>query len=287
MLLLPTSGFNWRVSNPADGTEPDSGTWGASITPGNNTYGSYTEVLTSANMAYDAWEVDIWFSENDVSAAARDTIVTIGVDPAGGTSYQPWAEHLLASCAYNNINQGFGIFYKFPVLIPAGSSVAAKASVNNATVGTLRCAIQVAGRPDFPERHQRGTFIDTYGAVTATSKGTDVTASDTTDGAWTSLATSITRPVWAFEWGFGSNNSAMGNASILGDVGVGDASNKRLVLMNGLARHLNTESIVKPAYLSLGRAAVGDNIYGRLQGGPGTLDSTYSMCAYGIGGSAS
>ena len=41
-----------------------------------------------------------------------------------------------------------------------------------------------------------GAYVDTFGAVTATSKGTDIVPGTASESAWLSLGTNITRDYW-------------------------------------------------------------------------------------------
>jgi hypothetical protein len=60
---------------------------GVVVTPGNNTYGSYVQMMTAAQVTSDAFAIAINVNSNAVSAAARDALLKVGFDPAGGTSY--------------------------------------------------------------------------------------------------------------------------------------------------------------------------------------------------------
>ncbi|MGH7949134.1 MAG: hypothetical protein ACREQF_07925, partial [Candidatus Binataceae bacterium] len=120
------------------GTTRPAANMGATVTPAQNSKGSYAQVFTA--LAFDAYFIAIQINSNNAAAAARDTIIDIGVDPAGGTSYTVLIPDLLGSCASNlaaiSATAGCGIWYYFPLWIKAGSTIGARASVNNATVGT-------------------------------------------------------------------------------------------------------------------------------------------------------
>ena len=143
-MFCPPVGEMFKLADSvADGTRP-AAAWGTSVTPGNNTYGSYAALISGASVTDDAHGILININSVSTSTAAKDCIVTIGIDPAGGASYTAFIEHLLCSCAgaYASAQCGAGgVNYYFPVRVPSGSSIAAKASVNNATVGTVRVAV--------------------------------------------------------------------------------------------------------------------------------------------------
>lgn len=281
-LFVPhaANSFEWWTSN---NTGRPSAAMGTSITPGNNTMGSYTQLLAGASVTQDVFGILIQINSNAVAAAARDTLVTIGVDPAGGTSYTDTIQNLLGSCAAPNTFGG--INYYFPLWIRAGSSIAAKASVNNATVGTLRVYTQVLGQPTNPEAIKVGTYVDSFGVTTGSSNGTTVTSGTTSEGSWTTLATSTSRSCWWWQLGMGCNDSTMAALVYAADLGIGDGTTKRVVVNDMLAFADSSERLSYGPY-TFGcefDAAAGVNVYGRLQCS-GTADSGLSLAAYGLGG---
>lgn len=269
------------MSSVADGTRPVVTLWGTSITPGNNTYGTYTEIMADSLVTDEAFMIDIFFSANAVAATSRDTLVTIGVDFAGGTTYTDMEiPHLLATGASvaNIGKQWYG--YRFPLRIPAGSAIAAKASVNNVTVGTLGVSCVLYGKPSAPELVRYGTFVRAYGADTANSRGTLVTAGTVSEGSWTDLGT-LADDIWAWEFGYGTDSSSLANAWRHVDIGVG--STQKVVIPNAVVSSDNGESISKTHALWYGDAKSGEHVHGRIQHS-NAADSNASLIAYGIGG---
>jgi hypothetical protein len=246
--------------------------------------GTYAQVLTAANVSHDVFGLAIQFSSNAVSATARDTIVDIGVDAAGGTSYTVLIPTLLASSAAPSIGAfGSGLNYFFPLYIKAGSTVAVRASVNNATVGTLRCGLRVFGAPRDRTNTVVGTKVIAYGITSATSTGTAVTPGTTSDGTWTSLGTIATGDnPWFWQYGVGVNQGTITAVGYSGDLGVGDASNKVIVAEDRVWQGTTAEQWYDngPSY-SFYQASPGDIVYGRLQAS-GTAVSGISMAAWGV-----
>ena len=95
MLWVPTAELR-LVADSQSGVRP-AAAYGTSVTPGNNTYSSYVDLLSATSEDSDWIEINI--NSIGTSATATDTLVTIGVDPAGGTSYTDFIPHLLASAA--------------------------------------------------------------------------------------------------------------------------------------------------------------------------------------------
>ncbi len=281
-MLGPTRGglfsFGYITGNVL-ATRP-AGTLGAAITPGNNTYGSYAQVLSAANVARDLYGLLICFNAGaGAGSAARDIICTVGVDPAGGTSYTDTIPHLLAS---NANNMAGARYYYFPLWVKAGSTVAVKASVNNATVGTINCWMQGYGDPTDQRMVRVGTRVEAVGAVTGSSCGTSVTPGTTSEGSWTDLG-ALTNDAWWFQTGFGINNGTMALLTYAMDLGAGDATNKDILLQDILVATTGSETVAQ--YMHLGPCGrdvkAGEHLYGRMQCS-GTPDSGISQAAYAL-----
>lgn len=266
-------------SHPAGSSTP-----GASITPGaSNTFGSYATVLAGASVLDDAFFLEIRICGGAVSAAARDHLVTIGFDPAGGTSFGDKISNLVCGPASAFSTGDFGTVYRFPLRVKAGTSIGAKASVNNATAGTIRVSVTLYGKPSHPELVQSGSYVRTYGANTATSAGTAITeGASGAEGAWTELGTSAD-PIWWLQLGAGHNNATSNNNAVFADIGVGDASNKVPVALGVAIGRTTGEAQSVEKHDGPCSCPSGTKIYGRMSSG-GSAMSGGSMAAYGVGG---
>jgi hypothetical protein len=284
-MLHQSNGWGLIISNVADGTRP-ANAFGTSITPGNNTFPAYTQIMTATSD--EAFMIEININANDVSTAARDTLVTIGFDFAGGTTYADMTiADLIGSCATGFISGagvlGIGMTYRFPVRVPAGTTIAAKASVNNATVGTLSVWVKLFCKPDRPELVRYGTFVRTYGATEATSTGTAITPGTTSDGTYVDLG-AISDDIWAWEVGYGINNATINARSIHVDLAVGDATTKKIAILNHPIATGTSETMSKAQALAYLAGHNGDHVYVRSQVGSGAADTGNSVIAYGVGG---
>ena len=260
-------------------TDRPSTTDGTSTTPGNNSKGSYSSAIVSAaNMANDAWWVEIYVSSGAGSGAARDTLVDIGMDPAGGTSYSVLIPDLLAPNSAPYATFG-GIQYSFPLHIPAGAQLAARTSVNNATGGNPRVAIAVYGRPTRPDMRWKGKYVEALGITAASSNGTTITSGTTSDGSWTSLGTASFDSSYV-EVGFGINDSTMSALGYHMDVSHGASGGDVADLSDVLASTTAAEQVTKyPSGQTYCNVPAGTTVYGRMQCS-GTPDSGLSMAAY-------
>jgi hypothetical protein len=277
--------FLKRIPTVTDGTQPVA-TYGTTITPGNNTYGSYAQLISGANVTDDVYEIRICLHSGASSGSARDMIFTVGIDPAGGTTYTDTISHLLAptASALISANNEGGVWYRFPLFIKAGSSIAVKASVNNGTVGTAKAFAFLMCRPTHPESLFIGRFVRTFGATTGSSKGTDVTIGTGSEGAWTSLGTVASgETLWFWQVAVGTNNTALDNNTLFADLGLGDASNKRTPILDQMVHTTTVEQFCAKYTGEYAGAAPGTIVYGRLQAGTAT-NTAFSMAAYGVGG---
>lgn len=292
MISVPTSEFNSIVTSVADGTQPST-TYGTSVTPGtSNAYGSYTSVLSGASLTADAYMLEVVVNGTFANATDRGMLVTVGFDPAGGTSFGGLGgvtgneiSHLLCSGAslwYANGSPQAGQRFMFPLFVKAGTSIGAKAQTNSGTAGTIRVAVNLWCQPKRPDAVRAGSFVRTIGATTATTDGTSITCGTASEGAWTSLG-SVSDSLWYMEIGMGARSAAQVDALVHGDVSVGDASNKRTVMRDLYCLCSASEQSSKigrtGAYVDL---KSGDTIYARGQGS--AAPNGFSMAAYCVGG---
>lgn len=272
------------IPSVADGTRPAS-SFGTVVTPGFNAYGSYASLIAGAAVTHDVHEIWINFNANVVVGSARDSLATIGVDPAGGSSFTPLIEHLSCACAagfHGSGAVGGGIWYRFPVFIKAGSSIGCAASVNNATVGTLSAHVVLFGAPSRPDAIWAGSFVQTFGADPAASSGSvAIVAGGASEGAWVEIGT-LDKPIRFIDFGLGVNASVMQSASMVVDLALGDATNKKIIIPGALVFTTTNEVLARDAAGRYCSGAPGDKIYGRAQAG-GSGNTGVSILAYGVG----
>lgn len=280
MLQGGVSGFNFIAGNLV-GVRPAGANQGVALTPGNNTYGSYVEVVSDTLITQECYGILININSGATSTAVRNMLITIGRDESGGTSYTDWIQHLVGSCAAPlNVNLG-GMWYYFPLYIKNGTALAAKASVNNATVGTVRCNIWVFGAPDKPHNLRVGQGVDTIGAVTASSEGTSVTPGTTGEGTWTSLG-ATTQDCFAWQSGFSIKNGTITALTYHFDISAdNDSTTPAIIQTDNLAVGTTSEQLSFHQWPAFKEVVAGQTIYGRAQCS-GTPVSGCSMMAYGV-----
>lgn len=277
--------WGYRTGN-VEGVRP-AATFGTSVTPSAtaNTYGSYTELVAAASIAYDCYWITICINSIGISGGAKDAICTIGIDPTGGTSYTDWIPHLLCGQASSHLQVLGGCWYSFPLFVRAGSSIAAKLSCNVASGTAGRVAVWLDGQPRNPLMWDVGyNGVEVIGATTASSSGTVITPGTTSIGAWTSLGTSAS-PCKYWNYGVGINDGSLSDFNYSFDASIGDASNKHLIINAGRAFSLaspDTMSFRQSEQRLEWMAASGSTFYGRAWCSGAAGDANLSMALYGV-----
>lgn len=279
-LYVPTRPqFQWSYSNTT-GVQPGAA-YGASVIPSISTYGTWTQVATSANISTDVFGVYIVFNSGTTVSTTRNILVEMGVDNSGGTNYVSVIPFLNAGNSSIYTNGSAGICYYFPLYIKAGSSVAFRGTSND--VSAFRVGVRFYGSPTRPDTVSAGSYVDAFGEVFASRIGTSVTPGTTSEGSWTQLGSAATRSYWWLQGGFGVNNSTMNNGTYNLDLSVGNASNKQIIIEDQLGTCNVNEAVqslpVINAYCSI---SVGDLIYARLQTSATTTGT--HVIAYALGG---
>ncbi len=289
--------FGLTLSSVPLGTQPTTAQ-GTAVTPGAIlTYGAYAQVpvMNGATTATsdDSWEVEIGINSVGITTVARDCIVTVGWDPAGGTNYgadkTTRIDHLLCSCAAGYMGGAGGLGgtvpYNFKLRIPAGSTVAAKAMVNSANLTAINVYIKLRCRPSRSDIVYRGSYVDTYGISVAGASGTAVTPGTTTRGAYVSLG-ALTDTYYQWEYGMGCNNGTMSNLGYEVDIAIGDATNKDVVIEGAVYTSSSAETLIKQAgNARTAIAGVGSTVFCRAQCNA-TPNTGISVAAYAVGGAS-
>ena len=280
MLYVPSAGsdFGWKLTNQGS-TRPSGSAMGTTTTPGNNAKGSWVQCFSA--IANDVYGIFIDINASGASGQSRDAIMDIGIDEAGGSSYTVKVPDLLCSMTITP-NKG-GTFYFFPLKIKAGSTIAARSSVNNATVTTISVFITLYGLPRNPEAVRTCSYIIAFGITAASSSGTAITPGTTSEGSWTSMGTTDVS-YWYWQQGFGFANATTTDRNYALDMGLGDGTNMDVVITDQIwgcdtANRMNNYAVFGCERIC--KTSVG--IYVRAQCS-GTLSTGYSAAVYAGGG---
>lgn len=256
--------------------------FGSSITPGaSDANGSWVDLFGNTTDE-DSW--GIWLTFTSGSGSNTDTLCDIGVDTAGGTSYSVVIPNLIAGYAAAVASTTtLARTYFFPIFIPKGSTVAARAQQGLSTVVSFKLRCRLLQKPTHPELMKCGTFVEDIGTNSTTSKGVSITPGASKSwGSWTSIG-SPTRD--AFYWHGEIGIASARGQNYLADWGVGDGTTFRTLLEAqtvGTGSGQNSAEWI-PAAWRYATLPAGAGLYCRIQGGDGTLDPCYGAI-YVVGG---
>ena len=232
------------------------------MTPGTGAYGAWAAMGSA--LTDDAYGIFINVNNNSTSGASRQTVIKIGVDEAGGTTYVDRITGLICGNAPVYQSGGSGVWYYFPLFIKSGSTLAVAGFGSVATAFGVFCETYL--RPADPTLVNSGAFVETLG-ITGTA-GVTVTPGTTAEGAWV-LAGTTTKRCWWWQVGVAipSSITAHNAAVIHVDVASGDATNKDIIINDALLVTTGGEAnnIFLSAVDAIRSVPEGTNIYVRAQ----------------------
>jgi hypothetical protein len=276
MLAVGKSGFNWHYTLDTGATT----TPGVSITPGSGSKGSYYQLASGANLSQDCYGFWLWINAGSTSGAARDILIDIGLDPAGGTSYSQLGGISDIFAPQDNSAIYGGRFFYFPLFIKSGTSVGVRAQSNSTSL--VRAAAWFFGQPTHPENVPTGQYSETIGV--SGNGGTPITLGTSGAwGSWTSLGTT-TRPCWYWTAGAGFNTATINSQVVLVELGYGDGTNMvKIVRFNPHWVYGTTESCAGLSVGGFWEVPAGGTLYVR---GSSSYSSAqgFEVAAVGIGG---
>lgn len=252
---------------------------GSAVTPGSGSKGSYVQLASAANLNFDCYGILLWVIAGNTSTGIRDILLDIGVDPAGGTSYDQviGLNNIFVPQAGNAVDGGYLMY--FPLFIPAGCSVGARGQASSTS--TFRVAARFFGQPLDPASLLVGQYSETIGV--SGNGGTPITCGNTAaEGAWTSIGTT-TRPCWYWVLCVGHNVGTTTAQMYYFDLAYGDGSNKHIIIEN--QPHFNPGTAEKTSAFRIGanwEVPAGGTLYVR-----GSASGTAETCeavTVGIGG---
>lgn len=186
----------------------------------NTKLSSYNEVLTATDSPIDYLTVDL----QPGGVVNAQALVDIAVGPGG-------QEHILVSNIGVNSGTGFAAAHiPLPMTVPAGTRISARYQRSNASL-TMRVGVR-----GFSQGAGIGrSHCVTYGATTATSRGTSIDpgGSANTKGSWVQLSAATTHPIrWMLLHLGNQANSARTDATYVVDIGVGAAASESVIVAN-------------------------------------------------------
>jgi hypothetical protein len=277
MLFVPAGANSFGVVQESFTGRPASA-MGTAVTPAVGSKGSWAQVF--ASLDHDTYGLLVNINSNTDSAASRNTVLDIGVGAA--SSEIVLIPDLIAGNA--NIYTGFGsgIWYYFPISIPAGTRVAVRAQGTVTTA--FRCFIQAMQLPLQPAMLKKASYVEAVGMTVP--QGTSITAGQTSEGDWTLLGTTAKR-CWHWQVGIqvssADANHRLNTYHI--DLAEGDGTDFN-ILLNRLAFTTAVSEAAGLLPITVGcevPVPAGRSIYARAQANQDPDDPLF-ITAYGAGG---
>jgi hypothetical protein len=247
--------------------------------------------IASENIAtkitYDCYGMLLCFNNFGATNTIINGLANIAIDttPAGSNySANIIISNLMMSSATPYNLPGNGIWYYFPLYIPAQSSVGiqGKGTVNTANPSV---AAWFFSKPKRPEMVRAGAYVDSYGIDSgANNRGTTITIGTTADGANTLIGTA-TRDGWWTQCCFAQADASQTAGAVAVDVMAGSSTtvNKYLIWDQpyGITAAEQISNVVWAG--NLNKVVNGDNIYARAQSST-TADTGPNIGVYVVGG---
>lgn len=208
-LLIP-GGPDWAYCSTNLTGTPDSSP-GTSITAGTSNANGSTVALFTA-LTHDVeylilQPIGFW-----TAAAVNRTMIDIMIDPAGGSSWAttPLIADLICGGWANVTGAGGVSSYHFPLRIPAGASLGARARCSHTVAATgATIMATVFGGNRNPGSWWAGSKVTAIGTTGATSSGTSITPGATgAYSAWTSVGSTLADRAGAVQWAIQMQASA-------------------------------------------------------------------------------
>lgn len=207
-------------------------TIGTAITPSTSSADpSYTALATSGNISADCHFLELEIHGGFVTATAKLHMLTIGIDPDGGTSYTDIISNLIVSSATAAAQGSMsGRAFHFPLYVKSGSSVAVKIRGSDGSATTVYVVARFFGYNQTPENANSSQYSATFGATTASTTGVSFTPGSGAKGSWASVGSTTVAPLNWFQVGAHVNNTAISSRHNWIDVAYGDGTNMVLVI---------------------------------------------------------
>lgn len=274
MLHVPVGSNQFGLTQPSTTARPATAQ-GTSVTPAVGSKGNWAQLIASTTA--DLYGVLVCINSNSGSNSSRNTVVDIGIGPSG--SEVVLVPDLIGGNAGTYVLGA--MWYYFPIFVPAGSRVAARAQGTVTTA--IRVYMQGVGRPSNPAQIRKASFVDAIGV--SGPNGVSVTGGSTNEGAWTLIGTTTDRVWW---WQFGIQVASSDTSHIAGvqhvDIAVGNGTLFDVIIQDAQFITSTAEASSNPP-LSAGveyPVDAGVDVYARVWSS-GTPDP-YQIAVYAAGG---
>lgn len=204
---------------------------GTNVTPSStaNTKGSYAQ-LTSSTGVDAAWMV-VHLTHSSTSA---NDIISVDI-AIGASGSEIIIAHDLRVDGTGFTDNPLGSRYAFPVCIPKGTRIAARAQTSSTGTTGVGVWVQLFDS-DFTTEDLGSGLIDTYGFTSTTTLGTTIDPGGTanTKGSFTQLVASTTNDLAGFFLAFDNQNQAANTVAFqaLLDIAIGASGSEKVICPN-------------------------------------------------------
>ncbi len=282
MLFTLPSSFNWTANN-FGATYTDAGL-GTAVTSGAVAHlkGTPVSLLAGSILTTDVYGISIGFTGGNSTGAIRIFLADLLIDPNGASSWQVLIKNLIVSNPSAVVG---GYWYYFPLYLKAGTSIGMQHQCTTGTI-SMRCLVQVYGKPSRPEMIKCGSYVESFGVTLASTTGTSVTAGTMVMGSYSASLGTTVRPLWWWQGGLAINEVAHNASCLFTDIAVGDTNTKNLVAEGIRQTTTSAEQHGKVAFgyhVPYNIITPNNSVFMRTASIVGA-DGNISGCAYGLGG---
>lgn len=218
-----------------------------------NTDGTAVTLLSA--LAHDVEFVAIGLTQGSSSGANHGFLMDLLIDPAGGTSWSALINDLMVGYVQST---GGGAaapsrWYYFPLWIPAGASIGARAKSGVTGAQTVKAILTVAGGPSDPTAWWCGQQVTEIGINAATGDGAIITPGNSgTFSAWTNFGSTLPAACGAVQFAHqGGAINAMNALSYHLEFGVNSTRIGPPLWTTGNANEAMVDSPLGPIFCSL------------------------------------
>lgn len=274
MLILPQKGLI-RVESNYGSTPTES--LGTSVTTGGSvsTKGSAAELIAST--AFDAWEIIITAANYGNSGSISSGCLDILIGSATEEVLIP--DLLMGACSIFSGSALTGStgpkIWKFPLYIPAGSRLAARAA-GYRTSTALRVGVWLRGGSGSPP-HRVGRKVTTYGVTVP--DGVTISSSGGTYGSWAEITSGTSEDHFALVPSYQAVDAGMTSDANLVQIGIGSATEEPIgeyLYMLGEAERMGGPVFYEPIIMDIpsgtrlamraAHSGTGDTVAGAIHG---------------------
>lgn len=171
----------------------------------NDTDAAAVEVIPA--LSHDVHYLSFGVGGAAANAANGNAVMDILLDPAGGSS---WSELISdVEIGMTHIvggNQSIGLWYHFPLWIPAGASIGVQAkTAHTANLAACRIVMSAFGEPSRPDMWWCGQKVETLGV--SSNYGTAITPGNGSYGSWTNVGSTTSHRYGSLQLGIGGSDT--------------------------------------------------------------------------------